>query len=305
MSRVYYPNLRAVLSVVFDGFGGGDSEPTVVQVIPMSATIHLNSYKEADTWEMTFDAKLLPFSPELIRALGVEIYAFDAGGIGQDIRDFANDDNLLVAGLADNATLRISESGREFSLSGRDYTALMLDRQWDPSKRLNVGQPVDVVVQQLVDEAAGAARTGRTLTVEYVGQGHAPGSARGRERRTKRGLPIKESKSYWDVAYELCLRQGLVVFVRGSKVIITSPQVLTTANAARTRRMIYGRDLESLEVERKIGKERVPQIAVRSYDPKTRRTLEAVFPAAKEKAKTGVGTDRDEIRAYAVPDITD
>jgi hypothetical protein len=27
--------------------------------------------------------------------------------------------------------------------------------------------------------------------------------------------------------------------------------------------------------------------------------------AAKEKAKTGVGTDRDEIRAYAVPDITD
>jgi hypothetical protein len=85
-------------------------------------------------------------------------------------------------------------------------------------------------------------------------------------------------------------------------------------------RVAYGRNLEKLEVERKMSKEAVPQIRVRSYDPKTQTVIEGFYPSSDDidaqtrgkdkKGKgggflTGVGTKREEYKVFTVPDVKD
>lgn len=305
---VYYPRCRAVLSVVFDGFGGGDSDPTVIDVFPRSAKVDLNSYKEADTFELEFDGKALPISPDMIRGAGVQIYLYHTDSLEEDPTLYATADQARLAGLIDKATLSADSSGVTFRVTGRDYTALMLDKQWDPRRRVPVGRPLDTVIQELVDEACQAKRTGRTLTVQFVGSVGEVVPTLGSlhyKKSKKRGLTPQGVKNYWDVIYQVCLRHGFIVYVEGFNVVISRPNVLQE-NARRViPKVVYGRNLESLEVDRKLGKERVPQILVRSYDPVTRSPLEARFPAAKDKVTTGIGTERDEVKSFTVPGISD
>jgi hypothetical protein len=307
VSKIYWPQCRAILSVVFDGFGGGDSEPTIVQVIPRDAQVYLNGYKEADTFELTFDAKALPFSPDLVRAMAVEVYMFDAGSVNPPVEAFATDANLLLAGLVDNADIELGPDGRRFSCDGRDYTALLLDKQWDPRKTVPVGRTLTAAVQELVDDAVGSKKHGgRTLVVEYVSDAAEPVVGAQSTTKTKKiGRPVKDGSNVWDVIYRMCLREGLIVFVRGFSVVITNPQTLTLQNANRTRKVAYGRNLRTLKVERKLGKEKVPQVLVTSYSSKARTAIEAKFPEVKDHVTTGIGTNKDETQRFVVHGVDD
>lgn len=321
---VYYPKCRAVLSVTFDGFGEPDSKPTILEVQPRSARVCLNSYKEADTFDLTFDVKRLPISPDQIRGAGVQIYMYHTEGPIVDIAggfaevasalgitagtQYLNRARMQMAGLIDQAEMDGGKDGATFHVSGRDYTGLMLDRQWRPQDRIKTGVALDAMVQSLVDEATQAAKIGRTLTVRWEGGGRAPpivGTVHNVKTK-KRGItPAGGGKNYWDVIYNLAIRHGFIAFVRGFDVIITRPSVLTAASKSSIAKMVYGRNLESLQISRKLGKETVPQIVVRSYDPKTRKLIEGKFPDKGEKAKTGVGTDKDAIKSFTVPGVSD
>lgn len=334
---IYYPECRINLSAVFDGFGGPDEPKVLPDIIPHSANVHLNSYKEADTWEVTFDAKRFPFSPEVFRSAAVEIFLYNKQSQTTPLHWY-DSDNLVVTGLVDQATLTEDQDGGKISLSGRDYTALMIDRQWDPSKSGKGGRipdgDLEEVVQQLVDEATGFERTGRTLIVKIFDEDAPtvsgvsatvtkkkvtiPKTTKAKTRK-KRGIAVKADSTYWDVIYKLCLSYGFIVFVKGFEVWITKPHVLQGLANAQYR-VAYGRNLAKLEVERKLSKEAVPQIRVRSYDPKTKTAIEGVFPSEKDieaqkqgKDKsgkgggfiTGVGTKREEYKVYTVPDVKD
>lgn len=324
MSQVYYPQCRVTLSVVFEGFGAGqrlvngladpfteDTAPMIVQVIPKASQVNLTGYKEADTWSLTFDAKALPFAPDIIRSVAVEIYMFDAKAVfpsEQELWALSSEENMLVTGLADNTEITYSGDGREFTLDGRDYTALMLDKHWDPRTRVSVGKPVSVVVQEIVDLSTGATKHGgRTLTVEYVSEKPEPVIGQYRSKTNKKGIPVKDAQASnaWDVIYKLCLTEGLIVFVRGWKVIITDPQTFTLQNANKVRKVAYGRNLSNLKVSRKLGKEKVPQIAVTSYSSKKRKPIKAVFPTEKDPAPTGIGTKKDEVLNFEVDGVDD
>ena len=84
----FYAQCRAILQVVFDGFGDSesDSETLVIPILPKSATVHINSYKQADSWELVFDSGDLPFDPALIRAGAAEIYVFQTAGLDDSQR---------------------------------------------------------------------------------------------------------------------------------------------------------------------------------------------------------------------------
>lgn len=334
---VYYPECRINISAVFDGFGGVDEPKVMPDVVPYSVNVHLNSYKEADTWEVVFDAKKFPFSPELLRSAAIEIFLYNKESQTTPLHWY-DGTNLLVTGLVDQATLTEDKDGGKVSFQGRDYTALLIDRQWDPTKSGKGGRVPDGylqdVVQQLVDEATGFDTTGRTLTVKIFDEGDVvaknvnatvtrnkvtiPKTTKSRSRK-KRGISVKADSTYWDVIYKLCMAYGYIVYVKGFEVWITRPHVLQTL-AETQYRVAYGRNLESLEVERKMSKEAVPQIRVRSYDPKTQTVVEGFFPAsddilAQQKGKdkkgkgggflTGVGTKREEYKVFTVPDIRD
>lgn len=321
---LFYPRCRAIISAVFDGFGGNDSDPNIFQVVPKSASVNLNGYKEADTWSLEFDAKQFPFSPEIIRSLAVEIYMFQVAGAFDDEEKFAADEPL-VTGLLDESTLHYGDDGRTFRMSGRDYTALMLDQTWPVNKKVPVGLPLDQTVQQIVDDATQKNKTGRTLTVQFLPDFEhpilgrtpetvtrkkvkiSPTTGKGHGKSNRRGFPVKSGRNYWDVIYALCLRHGFITFVRNNDVIITTPQTLTEQTAQKAVRMAYGRNLSSLEIERHMGKDATPTVIVTSYDPATQQTIRGQYPpAGKTKIKTtGIGTKKDEFRIVSIAGVTD
>jgi hypothetical protein len=95
VAKSYYPGCRAILQVVLDTFGpDDDSEPLVVPVLPKKATIHRNSYRQADSYEIGFDAGDLPFDPRLVRAGAAEIYLFQTDGLEDKARVLSRKDPL-------------------------------------------------------------------------------------------------------------------------------------------------------------------------------------------------------------------
>ncbi len=342
----YYPECRVNLSVIFDGFGGPESPTVLTDILPFSANAHLNSYKEADTWEVVFDAKRFPFSPELVKSMAVEIYLFHK--TDQTATNIWNDpSNLIATGLVDQITLTEDEEGGKVSLSGRDYTSLMIDRQWNPTTSGKAGRVPDGylqdVIQELVDEATLKKISGRTLTVKIfddvfndskgittsnvsktVTQNKVtiPKTTKSKSRKA-RGIAVKADSTYWDVIYKLCLAYGFIVFVKGFEVWITPPHVLQ--DIAKTQfHVAYGRNLDKLEVERKLSKEATPQIVVRSPNPNPPfKPFEGKFPSdddiadlqagvseKKGKSKilfgfTGVGVKKEEFKVFSVPDVKD
>lgn len=326
----YFPQCWATLQLVVEGdeeLQGPLFGPRTVQSIPvLRATVISNGIKEADKFTLEFDLKELPVHPDVIRACAVEIYMFDAGrpDVRDDLAAFATPENLQIAGLADVTTLRVSEDGRMVSFEGQDYTALIAGKVWPPGSRIPVGGQIDDVVQELIDEASGAAVHGRHLVVDYRARDdttttragaaitHKVVKAKkkagaGGSKTHKRGIPAQADSTYWDVIYRLVLSHGLIVYVEGDKVVITEPRSLTEETAAEAVRLIYGHNLKSLEVERRIGNQVTPQIiATSAGNPPT----EARWPpndqlgrqAVNAKGKiTGLGTSKAEALRVTAP----
>lgn len=339
---LYYPRCAAVLSVVFDGFassGESDSRPTVVYLdgspdqgpAPRRASVHLNSYAKADTFELEVLAKALPVSPELIRAIQVEIYVFQTDGLEKDIGKYATEENLVLAGLADEGEID-AESVR---ITGRDYTALMLDKAWPPTKAIPVGRPIDQVIQDLVDEASQARVTGRILKVEYrapVAQALATGAAgvsgaaatssgdkkAGVNRKqksspkkkpsageqstktNKKGLPQKGG-SYWDVIQKLALRHGLICYVHGTTVVLDQPRGLTERTNGEAPQLVYGKNLQGIQATRKFARAALPQFTAYGYDDKERRQVQGKWPPDAPKRPSGLGATLDTTEILTAP----
>lgn len=360
---IFFPQCFGFLSAVLDGFGGGNSSPQVIPFLPRHASVLLNGYREADTFEVEFDAKAFPFSPELIRSAAVELYVFQTDGLLVDgLQKHVQDDvvfdfsqfqthdrtdevtgeqirgNLVVTGLVDNASLQYGTSGRSLRLSGKDYTSLLVGRDWPPDKRVPVGKSLKDTVQDLVDESIGSSSAGTTLTVRYLDPADVKTVAQGRGLTQKsvttqspevgkkhhpavkaKGFPVRSGKNYWDVIYGLCLDHGKICYVSGFDVVISDPHTLTQASAQTAAKVAYGRNLRQIEFERAMGKEAVPQVQTFCYDPLTRKQVLVKFPdpvtaQVRQSGQqgqgaadvTGVGTVRESVLKVPPPQgVTD
>lgn len=294
---VFHPRCRALLSVVFDGRGGPNSAPLTVEARPQSATVNRNGYHEADTWSLEFDARALPFDPELIASVAARVYMFDAEG--DDQREWALERYEMVRGLADEAELAV-EDGQRFILSGRDYTGV-LDPEWDPRKKVPAGRPLDKTIEEIADLAA---PPGTLARFEVVFDSDRPiPTCGGLQRSTKKkGLWVKPGKTYWDLIYDLAVAHGFIAFVRDSQIIITDPRTQNRATLAEAPRVVYGRHLLSLRAQRRLAKERVPQIEIRAWDPKGRKPITVTYPTKRNTITTGLGTKKDEVLRLPAPD---
>jgi len=324
---VFYPGCRALLTVTFDGFGGGEQKPTIIgregDLIPLSATVNLNGYKQADTFELTFDAKRLPIVPDLIRGGVVDLWLFDTQGAAFNPNRHLTEENLEIVGAFGAADFTYDESGRVFRIEGTDLTGLLLKKKWDTSKRVPVGLPLDQIVQKLVDEVT---TSGRTLTVRYR-DGSAlptvasvskqitsrkvtvqkPISGNGHSRTKKKaGFPVATGKSYWDVIYDLCQAHGHIAYVQGYDVILAPIVVLTAEAEAQIPKVAYGRNLTSLKWHRQFGKDSTPEVVFRSYDKRTRKELVARWPRNYRGKPSGAGTltqEQIEVRYDSVNEL--
>ena len=297
---VYYPRCHAHLNVVFDGRGIPDTEPLLVDTVPKAATVYRNGYHEADTFSLEFDARQLPFDPELIRSMAVAIYMFGAEG-PDDRREWAVPDYEMILGLADEPNLALSRDGQRFRIEGRDYTALLADTEWDPKNRIPAGRPLDQVVQDIADAAAPpGARMRFKVKFESREVLRPPTVGASRRATKKKGLWVEPGTGYWDVIYRLCLREGFIAFVRGEDIIITDPRTQTAISLESAPRVAYGKDLDTLDVTRRLAKERVPQIECVSRDHRTGQTIRVRYPTRHDSPKTGIGTIKDETQRIVV-----
>lgn len=315
---VFRPQCRAILQVILDGFGDSvqDSEIQVIPILPKSCTIHINSYKQADSYELVFEANDLPFDPAIIRAGAAEIFLFDSpsnnapgvrvldrahplasvdpGGtrprsqtesleldLGINADEFTLSYKPRIVGTFDDDDLEMSESGKWVTIRGQDYTAFLCAIQWPPNadgtaRRIPKGKRLDLIVEDLLAEADPDGQL--AVVVRGIDAGTLPTVGGDNEVATnKRGITVKQETSYWDVIYGLVERYGFICFVDGLDVVISRPKTITDKDVSSVRRLAWGRNLEHLSLKRHLGKEQAPTQVVRCYVP-GKGTLTAEFP---------------------------
>lgn len=317
--RIFAPQARAILQIVFDGYGATarDSPILVIPVLPKSCTVHINSYKQADSFELVFDAGDLPIDPRLIRAGAAEIYLFNAPSVADRTRMLSRKQPLVdadpgglrprsgtetlalelgtpdsherftfgnkprITGTFDDSDLEMSSSGKWVSIKGQDYTAYLAGIQYPPmpngtARRIPVGKRLDIIVRDLLLEADPDGVL--SVDVRGVDVNKLPIVGANEVRGNKRGIPVEQGTSYWDVIYKITERHGLICYVDALDVVISRPKTITDKDTTSIKRMAWGKNLEHLTLKRHLGKEQAPTIVVKSYDPRSGKTLTAEYP---------------------------
>lgn len=262
------------IQVVFDGRGAPNSRPFLIEIVPRSATVSLNGYYEADTFDLEFDTRLLPFDPDQLAFAAVTIYMWD------DVRptpEWAVASNEMIRGLVDDVETEMVGEDNIAKVTGRDYTAVLADSEWDPRDKVRAGGELNDVIQSIADEAAPEGTRAR-FSVIWKGEEDPP-QVGGLHRGTKsKGLWVKAGKSYWDVIWDLCLQHAYVPRVVGSTIFIGEPRTETRRSLEMAPRLVYGRNLTGLSLKRKFARELVPQIVLTAWDPVTHERIEVVYP---------------------------
>lgn len=294
----YLPVCLVSGSVILRGDASERQYP--FDVYPKTAGLELNSYRQADTFDVEFPADRFPFHPDDIRSMACEVRIFDRVTMDADVKGMARSRPPLVVGRADEQAISLSADGRTFTARGKDYTEVLAVRKWDAAKTVAVGRSLVATVQDLVDEAAGASTKGRVLDVVYVAP-PVPKGVRasapvivGPKGTKSKGLSWPAGLNYLDIITDLCALSGKRVYVRGLEVVITTPADIVDdglvyddddgtvgQNLPREFHVAWGRNVAVLDVTRKSGGERTPQQIVKCYDPASRKTLIGKYPEVR------------------------
>jgi prophage tail gpP-like protein len=256
----------AVCEVVWEDFGS--DSPTLqqnytVQVQPKSTRVSINSYMEADTFELELDYNTFPFDPRAIRSAQVSIHMADVETMQIDAVPNLlepSEDNVVFKGFVDDEEMKLDDSTRTVTFKGRDFTSIYIDAKW-PGKLLDVRKPVDEVLEDIVSRLKASGditvenRTG-SFTLPTLGQYYPDfGKLSGKRQPRK-------NETYWDVIQDIVTRAGLIAYIEIDKLVLTKPRTLY--DPSKAVRMLYGHNLQSLELQRKLGKQKGFNLIVRS-----------------------------------------
>lgn len=275
--KYFYPHAVARLRVVWENFGD-DTSPSLqqvyeVNVIPKSVKVNINSYVEADTFELEVDYKTFPFDPRTIRSCQVSIFMENLDKLGDPLSAMEpGEENAVFEGFADEDQMQLDDSQRCVRIKGRDFTALYIDAKW-PGKMLPLDKPVDQVIAGIigrlkatgnitVDNRTGSA-TLPTLAKFYPDFGALAG---------KRNA--KQNEKYWDVIQDIANRAGLICYMELDKLVLTKPRTLY--DPSKAVQFVYGKNLKKLEMTRKFGRQKGFNILVRCITGK--EVLKAEIP---------------------------
>lgn len=270
----------------------------------------LNSYKEADTFEADIDYKNFPFDPRIIRACGVSIFMEDQEQLfdlerGRKLDTLvASKDNIIFQGFADTDRIQLSPDSRLVRLEGRDFTSLLIDREYF-GDTIDTAQPLDKIIRALLDQLPQTkfdiGQPGQGLLIENQTGGVLPTLAEltGSKDALAGQKNSRKKRSYWDHIQELVENSGLIAYVAIDKLVITKPRNLYNRNDAKI--FIYGRNLSSLEFSRKLGRQKGFNVRVVSLDVEAKEVIEAKIPEeATEEWCKSIGVKREPIMLPAL-----
>lgn len=142
--------------------------------IPIKASVELSGIRKPGKFSLTFDFRVLPIDPRLVRSAAVEIYmdsvsaANFAAGVtapsmpgGERISQITTAsrlsaitptvENLVLQGLVDSWRVQHTTNGSLVFMEGRDMTGLFLNTPITPEmvKNLDLSKPIDKVVEHI------------------------------------------------------------------------------------------------------------------------------------------------------------
>lgn len=340
----FKPRCAAILTVVFDGrsqSAADNSEPLHIVIFPRECSVSLNGYHEADTWNIEFDQRQLPFDPDALASANIRIFMWDDadGYVGSRLDELVAINGLprfgplldqvlgkfeMIRGICDDDDGTIVGEDNTVKMNGRDYTAILMAKQWDSKLTIAPGKPLDQVVQAIADDAApqigvmydkntgavvsaGVPSASRMRVVWEAEPGRtdpseipACGSVHRNAKKSK-GLNVKGEKNNWDVIYDLVLQHGFIAYVRNSDIVITDPATQTKQSLDIAPTFVYGKHLDSLSVKRKFGKDKVPQIIIRTTNPETDELIEVIYPAKTNVIVDGLAVKKNEQEFFPAP----
>lgn len=347
--------------------------------VPIKASVELQGVRKPGKFTLTFDYRVLPIDPRLIRSTGVEIYMdsveannFATGVVGPTVSNDVRTsqitaaqrtsalrptvDNLVLQGLVDSWRVEHSATGSIAILEGRDMTGLFLNTPITPEMvaKLDLAQPIDKVVKDIayrVNGWAGQMNVNASIPSTWPG-GKVPELAQSDEidvsvprvrRSAKTGKFLRRSPgsktdklNFWDLITRYCGFVGAVPYLTVSNkfngenqgykptIMIVPQQSLydslplenvknVTApfkgkaprkdddgRPFKVRRLMFGRNIENLNIERKFQGITARAVRVVCYDTSSGqrgkgRLLEAISTARKTYAEQqGFAPAKDE-----------
>lgn len=303
-SLSFVPRCKAKIQYVLDGYAtgpGSEDEPITVDVFPKTATIHGNGYQQADSWSLGFDYLEMPFDPQLVRIGSAEIYLYDAHSVlgndqslsrqysqvpgsekGPDAIDkaaldtgsiskraYTGNGEPSIVGLFDDQSIQFDDDGKWVTITGQDYTSELIRKQWPPTEsgraqRIPVGSRLDAWAGDILERAGMKGRI--FVRIKDVDSGDLPFVGHGEIANHKRGIPVQQNTSYWDVLYKTVTRYGFICYIKNWDFVIAKPKNLDDVSDRNTRTMAWGNNLKSLKLTRHLGKEKVPRIVIHAYN---------------------------------------
>lgn len=259
----------------------GLTEQMVVR--PISASVEVPSPREAGRFSLEFLYRDFPVDPRMFSAIACEVYLGgvsaekSAQGIGGQGYGLTNnpalvsltEDNLAVVGIVDEVRVRHDGQMSRVMLEGRDLRGVLLDSSAPAAlfTQLDLRKPIQNVVRQILDKHP----FGSTLSLwyfpdewtvpgvdDFFGTPPSPYSSDG-STRVRLGATGKESKgtpktgeevSFWDLITNYCFLCGVLPYFSGNKLVLRRARSYWS-QLGTIRGMIYGRDVRSLEINRK------------------------------------------------------
>lgn len=296
-----------------------DRTHSIEGIIPASASLERNSVREADTLKLEIPYLDLPFDPRTIRSCAVEFYlgTVDQPTWGEAMRRGITPElpdegpygsNLRFSGWVDDWGVGWEDQPAMVELSCRDNTSLFIDQPAPPQIKIDSKIAIDEAIVQYLASFPQFEGIG----VEYRPfDEEAPALADIVQKQAMRNKgigPGKEETSVWDFITDVVGMVGCIAYIEGTTIIIQKPRTLYANGQSRdadpfqgrtseglemkTRTFIYGRNLESFNVDCRFNALAPKNLEVRCYIPERKKTLVVRFPGVTTKAMPGEKADK-------------
>lgn len=264
----YFPQAVVTLKVRWENFGLQNrvlQQDAEFSIIPKSLDVHINDYKQADTFSCEFDYRNFPIDPRYVKSIGVTIEIQDTGGLETEISLAKS--NVIFCGFADTQKIQFNESTRTVTIEGRDYTSLFIDIPVPADiSKWKQEYPVDVMIEKLLSKLVSTqkikvVKRPANLSIPTLAS-YRPGIG-----QNQPGGAAHHAATYWDCIQEWASEGGLIAFIDLDKLVLSTPRNLYQMPDSEKYHFVYGRNLKNLSFERKLGRPKGLNVMVRSLDP--------------------------------------
>lgn len=294
VARVYEPRMSAQINLVDIGapqdrqIQANTVDTFTLDLRPLKARLRSNSWREADSLDLTVSFDEAGIDPRYLRS-GEVLFWLDDGG---DAFERTND-NLRFIGIVRNVAREFSETSKIVTLEVIDYTTLFLEMTNFPQQFIplfsdtlrqayhkiclgtgHINFSNNTIKSSLCDPDTNQP----IIPLVALGQVNLdqPISSTVDSRIASGPILNRANADSWYTWTYICSQLGLITYIRGSVCIVSAATDYYTSSAPPL--MIYGLNVKTLTERRDLGQVSGRNLCVRSYDGVNGTMLESFFP---------------------------